>query len=419
MSDLRTMTGFGNHFESEAQSGALPIGRNNPQRCPQGLFAEQLSGTAFTVPQAENQRSWLYKLHPSANQKPFTLVKKETLQTGPANPNPMRWDPLPYPEKPKHFVEGHHTFCVAGNATSGVGSGVHLYAINESMEREFFYNADGDLLFVPQEGGLRLCTEFGVLDIHPLEIAVIQRGIKFQVILLDKRARGYICENYGAPFRLPDRGPIGANALANPRDFQAPTAAFDDKKGDFTLFAKFQGNLWQTQLTHSPLDVVAWHGNYVPYKYDLKRFCVINTVSFDHPDPSIFTVLTSPSGRVGVANVDFVIFPPRWMVAEDTFRPPWYHRNIMSEYMGLITGVYDAKPGEGFVPGGGSLHNGMTAHGPDAEAFTKASQADLKPERYQNTMAFMFESKSVYHVTDWALKTPLLQKDYARCWEGL
>lgn len=419
MSDLRYMTGFGNHFESEAQSGALPIGRNNPQRCSQGLFAEQLNGTAFTMPQTENQRSWLYKLHPSANHKPFVIVPSETLPVSPANPNQMRWDPLPYPKKPTHFIDGLRTFCVAGSIASGTGSGVQMYTINQSMEKEFFYNADGDLLFVPQEGGLRLRTEFGILDVQPMEIAVIQRGIKFQVILLNEKARGYICENHGAHFRLPDRGPIGANALANPRDFQAPTAAFDDKKGCFTLFAKFQGHLWQTELIHSPLDVVAWHGNYVPYKYDLNRFCVINTVSFDHPDPSIFTVLTSPSGHVGVANLDFVIFPPRWMVAEDTFRPPWYHRNIMSEYMGLITGVYDAKPGEGFVPGGGSLHNCMTAHGPDAEAFTKASESELKPERYKNTMAFMFESKAIYHVTDWALKTPILQKDYFRCWEGL
>ena len=167
------------------------------------------------------------------------------------------------------------------------------------------------------------------------------------------------------------------------------------------------------------IDVVGWHGNYAPYKYDLTRFNTMNTVSFDHPDPSIFTVLTSPSAKPGTANVDFVIFPPRWMVGEDTFRPPYFHRNVMSEYMGLINGVYDAKPAGGFEPGGGSLHNCMTPHGPETEAFNAASNAKLKPEYLGSTLAFMFESSLVYSPTRHGLETPALQKNYLNCWRGM
>ena len=195
---------------------------------------------------------------------------------------------------------------------------------------------------------------------------MIPRGIKFRVDLPDGASRGYICESYGAPFRLPELGAIGANGLANARDFLAPVAAFEDLDADCRIVAKFLGKLWVAEIDHSPLDVVAWHGNYAPYKYDLARFNCINTVSFDHPDPSIYTVLTSPSG------VDFAIFPPRWLVAEHTFRPPWFHRNLMNEFMGLIFGKYDAKA-EGFLPGGASLHNCMSGHGPDAETYERAS----------------------------------------------
>ena len=286
------------------------------------------------------------------------------------------------------------------------------------MASRFFYDADGELLIVPQAGALRLATEFGLLDVAPGEIAVIPRGVRFRVELRDASARGYLCENFGAALRLPELGPIGANGLANARDFLAPIAAFEERDGRFELMAKFGGRLWTAALDHSPLDVVAWHGNYTPYKYDLARFNVINTVSFDHPDPSIFTVLTSPSDTAGTANVDFVIFPPRWMVGEDTFRPPWFHRNVMSEYMGLVRGVYDAKA-EGFAPGGGSLHNCMTGHGPDAATFERASSAALAPQKIDDTLAFMFESRYVIHPTRFALDAPQRQKNYQACWEGL
>jgi homogentisate 1,2-dioxygenase len=286
------------------------------------------------------------------------------------------------------------------------------------MERRVFYNADGEMLIVPQDGTLIFHTEFGRIGVTPGEICVIQRGVKFRVELLEDTARGYICENYGALFRLPDLGPIGANGLANARDFETPVAAYEDVEDDWRIVSKFQGQLWEAETDHSPLDVVAWHGNYAPYKYDLARFNCMNSVTFDHPDPSIYTVLTSPSEIPGTANCDFVIFPQRWMVAEHTFRPPWFHRNFMNEFMGLVRGQYDAKA-EGFVPGGCSLHNCMAGHGPDAATYEKASTADLKPVKTEDTLAFMFETRFVCRPTKYALETADLQHDYYECWQGL
>lgn len=423
-SDRKYQIGFGNHFATEALPNALPQGQNSPQRPPYGLIAELLSGTAFTVKRAENQRSWFYRIRPSVLHGAFTKVSHDLLKTGairevvtPAAQ--LRWNPLPIPEAKQDFVQGLVTIAANGDADAGQGNAVHLYACNQSMESDFFQNADGDLLIVPQMGRLELRTECGILDIEPGEIAVIQRGIKFQVRLLEKAARGYICENYGLHFELPNLGPIGSNGLANPRDFEFPTAWYEERQGSFRLQLKFAGELFEAAIEHSPLDVVAWHGNYAPYKYDLRKFNTINTVSYDHPDPSIFTVLTSPTDHEGFANVDFVIFPPRWMVAQDTFRPPYFHRNLMSEYMGLIYGVYDAKPSGGFLPGGGSLHNCMLAHGPEKEAFEDASKVDLKPQYIDQTMAFMFESSKLYRPSRYALEGGLLQKDYASCWQGI
>jgi homogentisate 1,2-dioxygenase len=422
-SALAYQSGFGNEFASEALPGALPVGRNSPQRAPYGLYAEQLSGTAFTAPRARNRRSWLYRIRPAAVHQPFRPLEHPRLASRfdevPASPNQLRWDPLPVPAAPTDFVDGLVTWAGNGDPRTQSGCAIHLYAANRSMTGRFFYSADGEMLIVPQLGRLRLATELGRIEIEPQEVAVVPRGVRFRVELLDGEARGYVCENFGEPFRLPDLGPIGANGLANPRDFLAPTAWYEDREGAFELVGKFMGRLWAAAIDHSPLDVVAWHGNDAPYKYDLRRFNTIGSVSYDHPDPSIFLVLHSPSDTAGVDNIDFVIFPPRWLAMEDSFRPPWYHRNIASEFMGLIHGVYDAKA-TGFVPGSVSLHNCMSGHGPDAETFAKASAADTtKPHRIADTMAFMFESRWVIQPTRIAIESAQLQADYFQCWQGL
>ena len=462
--ELKYQTGFGNEFATEAVDGALPVGRNSPQRAPLGLYAEQFSGTAFTAPRGHNKRTWTYRIRPSVMHKPFepyttgaqaslpasdasrstSLFRSSPFDEVITTPNQLRWDPLPIPTEPTDLIDGITTIAGNGDLFSQTGIAIHIYAFNKGMGDRYFYNADGEMLFVPEMGTLTIHTELGVLEIGPGEVAVIPRGLKFRVEIADVSsphvskgsggegvsianvqasdtsavARGYICENYGAHFKLPDLGPIGANGLANPRDFETPVAWFEDREGAFEQIAKFGGNLWTCEIDHSPLDVVAWHGNYAPYKYDLRRFNTIGSISFDHPDPSIFTVLTSPSGETGVANCDFVIFPDRWLVAEDTFRPPWYHRNVMSEYMGLIYGAYDAKE-EGFVPGGGSLHNQMSAHGPDLDAFEKASNADLAPQKLSGTLAFMFESRYIIRPTKFAMETSELQHEYFEVWQRL
>ena len=413
------LSGFGNEFATEAIAGALPVGQNSPQCPPLGLYAEQISGTPFTVPRREARRTWLYRIRPSAAHPAYRRIQNRSLCTALADPTPnrLRWDPLRLPQDAADFVAGLTTMVANLDTQAGTGVSVHIYCANRSMQR-VFWNADGEFLIVPQQGRLTLITEMGQLDAVPGEIAVIPRGVRFQVLLPDRQARGYACENHGPALRLPDLGPIGANGLANPRDFLAPTARFEDRDGRVEVVQKFMGTLWATELDHSPFDVVAWHGNLTPYKYDLARFMTINTVSFDHPDPSIFTVLTSPTDAPGVANMDFVIFPPRWTVAEHTFRPPWFHRNVMNECMGLIRGVYDAKA-TGFLPGGLSLHGCMSAHGPDAETTTRASTAALQPQKIEDALAFMFETRQVLRPTRLALELPELQPDYDACWQGL
>ncbi len=421
---LSYMSGFGNDFATESLPGALPVGRNSPQKCPYGLYAEQLSGSPFTAPRDSNQRSWLYRIRPSVlHSGRFAKAEQGLWRTAPCAeyempPGQLRWSPTPIPDEPVTLVQGIRTMTTAGDAGAQAGLGAHIYVVTASMQNEYLCNADGEMLFAPQQGALRFVTELGVIEAAPGEIVMIPRGMKLRVELVDGPARGYLCENYGGAFRLPERGPIGANCLANSRDFLTPVARYEDRETPSTLYLRSQGVLWKTQLSASPLDVVAWHGNYAPYKYDLRRFSPVGSILFDHPDPSIFTVLTAPSDTPGMANIDFVIFPERWLTMENTFRPPWYHVNIMSEFMGLLYGQYDAKP-HGFQPGGVSLHNSMLPHGPDMEAFEHASNVALAPVKLANTMAFMFESRFPQRVTEYAATSPILQPDYAQCWSGL
>jgi homogentisate 1,2-dioxygenase len=422
--EFRYLSGFGNEFATEAVDGALPRHRNSPQQAPLGLYAEQLSGTAFTQPRAVNRRTWAYRILPSAKHPAFRRIPNGTLKSTPfdeiePDPNRLRWNPLPLPpeDHPHDFIDGLYTVGGNGDSRTRGGMAVHLYAANKDMHDRYFTDADGELLFVPELNSVDLHTELGPLRVSPGEIAVIPRGIRFRVELPDKPARGYLCENFGAAFTLPERGPIGANGLASERDFLTPHATFEERE-TATVVQKFGGNLWAADYDHSPLDVVAWHGDYVPYKYDLAAFMVIGTISFDHPDPSIFTVLTSQSDTEGLANVDFVIFPPRWLVGEDTFRPPWFHRNIMSEFMGLVRGTYDAKA-EGFEPGGGSLHNTFASHGPDADTYERASTQELTPQKLDETLAFMFESRWTIIPTLQAVQAGHRQRDYDDVWSGL
>ncbi|MDT3397496.1 homogentisate 1,2-dioxygenase [Streptomyces sp. B1866] len=416
--------GFGNEHSSEAVPGALPQGRNSPQRAPLGLYAEQLSGTAFTEPRAHNRRSWLYRIRPSAAHPPFRRAGDGARFTDPVragavhDPNRLRWDPLPAPAAGTDFLDGLWTLGGNGDSARRAGMAIHLYAADTPMTSRVFGDADGELLIVPQHGALLLRTEFGPLRAAPGHVALIPRGVRFRVELPDGAARGYVCENHGRPFTLPELGPVGANGLAAPRDFLAPAAAYEDVSGPVEVVVKYCGELWTATYDHSPLDVVAWHGNHVPYVYDLRRFNVLGTISYDHPDPSIFTVLTSPSGTPGQANVDFVVFAPRWLVAEDTFRPPYFHRNVMSEYMGLVEGAYDAKAG-GFLPGGGSLHNMMSAHGPDRETHERAAAAELAPVKLDDGLAFMFETRWPVAVTPQAREAGHLQRGYDDVWRGL
>ncbi|SPF77451.1 homogentisate 1,2-dioxygenase [Pseudoprimorskyibacter insulae] len=416
------MPGWANDFETEALPGALPQGMNSPQKCDYGLYGEQLSGTAFTANPPE--RTWTYRIRPSVKHSArYTKIDLPYWKSAP-NVDPdvislgqYRWDPVET-QAGLTWLTGMRTMTTAGDVNTQVGMASHIYLVTESMVDSYFFSADSELLVVPQEGRLRFATELGIIDVEPKEIAIIPRGLVYRVEVLEGPCRGFVCENYGQKFELPGRGPIGANCMANPRDFKAPVAAFEDREVPSTLTIKWCGQFHETKIGQSPLDVVAWHGNYAPYKYDLRTYCPVGAILFDHPDPSIFTVLTAPSGHPGTANIDFVLFRERWMVAENTFRPPWYHKNIMSELMGNIYGQYDAKP-QGFIPGGMSLHNMMLPHGPDRNAFEGASNADLKAEKLDNTMSFMFETRFPQHLTAFAATEAPLQDDYIDCWDSL
>jgi homogentisate 1,2-dioxygenase len=419
------MPGFGNDFETEALPGALPQGRNSPQKCAYGLYAEQLSGTAFTAPRGENERTWCYRIRPSVKHVArFKRTEVPYWKSAPAiDPDIQslvqnRWDPIPMTDAPLTWITGMRTMTTAGDVNTQVGMAAHSFLVTADMEDEYFYSADSELLVVPQQGRMRFSTELGIIDIEPKEIAIIPRGLVYKVTLLDGPARGFVCENYGAKFDLPNRGPIGANCLANPRDFKTPIAAFEDRDAPSRVVIKWCGQFHETYIDHSPLDVVAWHGNYAPCKYDLRTYSPVGAILFDHPDPSIFTVLTAPSGHEGTANIDFVLFKDRWLPQENTFRPPWYHKNIMSEFMGNIVGQYDAKP-KGFIPGGMSLHNMMLPHGPDNNAFEKASNEPMIPAKLSDTMAFMFETRFPQHLTPFAATEAPLQDDYVDCWDDL
>jgi homogentisate 1,2-dioxygenase len=424
--NLEYNVGFGNSFASEAEKDALPKNQNTPKICPYNLYAEQLSGTAFTLPRYKNKRSWLYRIQPSVTQGVFkpcsdefnhvlTDLNKEKNVV--ITPSQLRWRPLSK-NSAKDFLGGLTTIAGAGSPEMKNGLAIYAYSFGTSMKNSAFYNSDGDFLIVPQKGNLYLLTEFGKMVVGQGEMVVIPRGIKFSVEV-EEDVTGWICEVFAGHFELPDLGPIGANGLANPRDFLAPKAFYERKKEKFSIYNKFLGKFFVSESDHSPFDVVAWHGNYYPFKYDMRNFNVVNSVTYDHMDPSIFTVLTCVSDEPGKAICDFVVFKQRWMVAENTFRPPYYHRNTMSEFMGNIYGEYDAK-GKGFEPGCSSLHLPMTPHGPDKTSYQKGISEEEVPIKFKDTMSFMFESFLMFKICKTAYDDAIkLDHDYHQCWEGL
>ena len=421
MAELNYQSGFGNQFETEAESGVLPLGQNSPQKVKGGLYTEQITGTAFTAPRSSMRRSWVYRIRPSVqhltNLQPIDpgLIRTGADREGSPTATQLRWDPFPSISSDSNWLTGLTTVATNGNSELQTGGAVHHFAATQSMGDTAFVNTDGELMLVPYMGRLLLQTEMGHLEISPGHIAVIPRGIKFSVDLLDEMARGYVCENYGAAFSLTEDGLVGVDANALPRDFEYPVARYDDDDQPTKLVAKISGALFANDLQHSPFDVVAWHGNLAPYRYELRRFCALGPVIFDHPDPSIWTLLSSPSDTPGTANLDFILFREHWRVAENTFRPPWFHSNVMSELMALIEGVYDAKA-EGFVPGGISIHNSFIPHGPDSDAFKSATEADLAPTKGPDSLAVMWESRNRWVPPSWPMALSELQDDYPERW---
>lgn len=413
--------GFGQDFESEAEPGSLPVGQNSPQIPPHGLVSELVSGTTFSAPRALNRRSYMFRIHPSVVHGRFELWDGASIASAPfavpPTPNQIRWRPLPIPAARRDFVEGLVTLCGNGAVNMQTGVAIHSYTCNASMERRVFANADGELLIVPQVGQLRIVTEMGILTCAPGEFSIVPKGMKFRVELLGAEARGYVCENYGLPFRLPELGLIGSMGLANSYDFLVPVAAYEDDEGPTELIHKFGGQLWRAELGHSPFDVVAWRGNYAPCKFDMRRFVAMGTATVDHPDPSIFCALTSPSDSVAGGNADFMVLPARWLVAEHSFRPPGFHRNSVAEFLSIVEGKHDSKDSS-FQPGGASLHNNWAAHGPDMTTFERARVADLVPQKIEGSIVFMIESRFPLQVTPEAMAVPELQENYADCWQG-
>jgi len=422
---------FGSFFTSEALPGALPRKQNSPKHPPYGLFPELVSGNAFTEPRTKNRYSWLYRIRPSvqhgqlegADFEPWvhpTWVSPPFKHVNPAIQ--LKFKPRERPPAGVDFIDGTVTVGACGDPTAQDGNAANTYIMTASMSanKRYFRSADADTLILPQEGSLEIRTELGDMTVSPWELALIPRGLAFQVNLPQGAdiAQGYYLENFGAQFVVPDLGPIGiSGGLAHPRHFVTTKAAYEEKTGEFELVTKYCGNLFRSKIPNSPFDVVAWYGNLVPSKYDMRLFMAINSVTYDHPDPSIGTVLSSYTGSPGLANVDFVIFPPRWMAAEGTFRPPWYHRNYMSEFMGLLQGKYDAKP-DGFKGGSCSMHNRMLPHGPDSTALEIGTKGSDDPQRYCNNLAFMWETRLPWHPSEYALQA-LLDTNYPKVWKPI
>jgi homogentisate 1,2-dioxygenase len=419
------LCGFGAAHGSEALKGALPEAQNSPRLPPYGLVAEQLNGTSFTVPRAENRRVWLYRVRPSLVQDDAEPMAHPSFNLDyldqPPAASPVGWTPRVLPEGGIDFVDGLTTRAGAGDPADARGLALHTFVASSDMGARAMVDADGDLMILPDTGILRLRTELGWLRVEPGELVVIPRGIVFSVFVEQGPVRGVVMEVYARHFRLPERGPIGANGLADERHFFMPVASYEDRAGPFEIVVKMGGHLYRAARSHSPFDVVAWHGNYTPYKYDLRRFNAMGTVTWDHPDPSIFTVLSAPFERPGENLADLVVFPsPRWDVAAHTFRPPYYHRNAATEINAIVAGV--SRADDVFSCGGIFITPPFAAHGPNAKAVERAhamsdEEADEPHELGASSLYIQWESTLALRMAPAALSER--QPDFSQFARGV
>jgi len=415
-------TGFGNVHQSEDLPDALPRDQNSPRRVAYGLYAEQVNGSGFVAPRHENRRSWLYRVRPSADQSPAVALPQGFLAgdflAEPPEPNLAGWAPLPLPTVATDFVDGLATLGGAGSARLRRGYAVHVYAANRGMEDRCFGNADGDLLILPEQGALTLLTELGPLEVAPGQVALVPRGIRFSVLVSVGGARGYVAESFGRPFGLPDRGPVGANGLADARHFRAPSAWHEDRVSlGYRVTAKLAGRLFESTQDHSPFDVAAWQGNHVPTVYDLDAFSPVGNARFDHGDPSIHTVLSAPMDEQGAHTLDLVAFVARWDVTEHTFRPPYFHRNVTTELNGIVRDA--VVPGSPFVPGCFFLTPSLVPHGVVAASVERhlAEAAAESPRRSsESSLWFQFETALPFVPTPWARDAAHRIADWPLVW---
>lgn len=389
-------SGFGNTLSSEAIAGAIPPHQNSPRRPPFGLYAEQLSGTGFTAARADNRRTWCYRVRPASQRTDFApLAHPRLAGEFPGAPVVELTGFPPLAGAPEHdFLDGLVTLCGAGDARLRTGYALHRYAATRSMESRAFYSADGDLLILPERGAFTLLTELGALAVAPGSLAIVPRGLAFSILLHDEPIRGYVAEPFGGGFRLPERGPVGANGLADARHFHAPAAWHEDRLAPgFTLVAKLGGALHAAPLDHTPFDVAGWFGNHVPYVYDLADFSPVGNTLLDHGDPSIYCVLSAP-------NLDLIVFPPRWDATAHTFRPPYFHRNTIAEINGILRDDEHHAP---FVPGCVFITPPLTPHGVGGRTVERErARDDDAPYRVHDSLWFQLESPLAPVLAAWA-----------------
>ncbi|RSL87550.1 hypothetical protein CDV31_016235 [Fusarium ambrosium] len=427
------LNGLGNLHQSEAFPDAVPLVNSYPQHAKYGLRSEKVSGTSFTAtPRSQNLWSFLYRARPSYNHGTFELWNQHLETANPSRPKHLTPNSYVWPtfNVTKGDWTAQHLLGGNGSPTDKTGVAIWLFHVNKDMPPQtVFSSQDGEALIVPQTGALDIQTEYGKLLVRQQEIAVIPRGIKYRVTLPEgKEARGYVLELYQGHFRLPELGIIGSIGLANPRDFQVPTASFDGKiesqgdtqvavandgRGEWTIISRLDTKLWFATQDSTPFDVAGWQGTLYPYKYDVRRFNYIGNLNYDHADPSVFVVLTSQSygKEPGTAVVDFAAVGEHWHPAQHTLRVPWYHRNTASEFVFPIIAEQDPKSrlntSDTFGPWGAWLNANMVTHGSNEQEYAEWQAKDtLTPMKLQDfgVTSAIIETEATLLLTDWAFE---------------